>query len=187
MDNENNPVESVEETTEEVVEEAEETTEESESREKSQESPEAKKARLERQLKQLGKKNPELFGEKKTKASKKPTGLDYGQKAFLLANEIKGAEETSLVNQFMQETGKDLEGVIESKYFQSELKELRELGATANANPNGSNRSAQSAQDTVEYWVAKGELPPATDVQLRRDVVNARLKKTDNKGTFYNS
>ena len=116
----------------------------------------------------------------------KSNDLDYGQKAFLVANGVKESDEMKLVKGVMQETGKSLEDVLSSKYFQAELKEMRDLKASSNAIPNG-KRSGTASQDSVDYWIAKGELPPASDRELRQKVVNARIKKNDNKGVFYNN
>lgn len=121
------------------------------------------------------------------KAPSKSGELDYGQKAFLVANGIKGNDEIQKVRDIMSNTGKSLDEVLESKYFQAELKEMRELKATAEAIPQGSKRGTQSAQSTVEYWIAKGELPPVSDRELRQQVVNARIKKESKGGAFYNS
>jgi len=112
--------------------------------------------------------------------------LGYDQKAYLLVNGIKGSDEMKLVQDVMRNTGKDLDAVIESKYFKSELEEMRALRETANANPTGTKRSGQSSADSVDYWIAKGELPPASNPELRRQVVNARLKKSDSGSPFYN-
>jgi hypothetical protein len=108
--------------------------------------------------------------------------FDYGQEAYLIANGIKG-DESDLVKQIMSETGKSLKDVVNSKYFQAELKEKRDAMAMAEAIPQGTKRSGQTTRDQVAYWVSKGELPPNTpeNMQLRRDVVNARTKaNTDN-------
>lgn len=146
------------------------------------ETPEAKRARLKRQLEQLDKKYP--VEEKPEPSKSKSNDLDYGQKAFLVANGIKGTEEINLVKDIMQNTGKTLDEVLESKYFQSELQELRSEIATKNAIPSSSKRSNQSSDDTVEYWLAKGELPPESERELRLKVVNARLKKETNTNVF---
>ena len=99
-----------------------------------------------------------------------------------MANGIKGSKETELIQKVLSESGKTVEEVLESKYFQAELNELRELNKTDDALPKGSKRTGQSAQDTVDYWIAKGELP--TDRKLRQDVVNARIAKETNKSVF---
>lgn len=121
-----------------------------------------------------------------TKKATASNDLDYGAKAFLAVQGIKGADEIKLVKEFMSNTGKDLDSVVESKHFKAELEEMRELKKTAEATPTGSKRSGQSARDSVEYWVAKGELPPVSEPELRRKVVNARMKKETAKSVFYN-
>lgn len=181
------------EETEEVVEaQQEETTESSEEsanegKETRQgESPEARKARLERQLEQLKKKHPELYPNQTSQKSegKQSNGLDYGQKAFLVANGVKGDVETRLVQNVMRETGKTLEQVLESKYFQAELKDIRDLQQSANAIPAG-KRSGNMASDNVDYWLTKDFKDVPADMKAK--VVNARLQKKENKGVFYNS
>lgn len=175
--------------TEEEVEETddveESTDDESDTTEQPRETPEARLARLTRMKAQLEKKLG-LSTEKESKPSKKGA-LDYSQKAFLIANGIKGNDEFGLVQEVMKSTGKSLDDIIESKYFKAELNELRELNKSADANPASGNRSGNSARNTVEYWIAKGELPPASEVDLRRKVVNARMNKAKSVATFYNS
>jgi hypothetical protein len=187
MDNESNDVDI---NNEEVSDNAEQYShEESETQDRSVETPEAKRARLQRQLNQLEKKHPELVQQKEQKQteSRNSGELDYGQKAFLAANGVKGSDEMKLFQEIMRNTGKrDLEAVLESKYWKSELEELRALRSTAEANPSGSKRSGQSSADSVDYWIAKGELPPVSNPELRRQVVNARLKKSDSGSPFYN-
>lgn len=154
------------------------------------ETPEAKKIRLERMQEQHRAKHPELYqdneGDKKGKKGKKSEELGYGEKAFLVANGIKGTEETALVKKIMDSTGNSMETVLESKYFQAELKELRDAKAAADATPGKSGRQGNSASNTVEYWMAKGELPPNTpeNRELRQKVVNARLAAERAKSEF---
>lgn len=124
-----------------------------------------------------------------TKTDKAPSSsdeLDYGQKAFLVANGVKGDKETELVKTYLQ-AGKTLDDVVTNKIFLAELKELRELETSQNATPSGSKRTGNSAQDSVEYWLAKNEMPPAGMTELRQQYVNAKMKKESNKGMFYNS
>lgn len=116
--------------------------------------------------------------------SKKSDGLDYGQKAFLTASGYKAQAEMKLAQEIMKESGKDLEQVLESKYFLSEVENMRELAKTAVATPTG-KRSGQVATDSVEYWQGKPfeEVPK----ELRTKVLNAKLAQDKNKGIFYNS
>jgi hypothetical protein len=112
-------------------------------------------------------------------ADNKPKDFDYGEKAFMTANGIK-RDEYPLVREIMTDTGKSLEDVLSSKHFQAELKDRRDAAATAEATPANSKRSASPTRDTVDYWINKGELPPADQIELRRKVVNEkyRLKKS---------
>lgn len=158
--------------------------EESTTPEKPQETPEAKLARLERQAKQLRKKLGVEESENKSKKSKKSDDLDYGQLAYLSAKGVESDEDIDLVKEVIAETGKDLKDVIKSKYFQAELKERRETRAVREAIPSGSKRSGTSTKDTVEYWLAKGQLPPSDQTELRRKVVNARITKESSGSKF---
>lgn len=116
------------------------------------------------------------------KAPSKTGDFDYGQKAFLVANGVKSSDEMSLVKDIMKDTGKSLDQVLESKYFTKELEELREARRTSQAIPNSSKRSTNSSRDSVEYWVAKGELP--TDRELRSKVVKAKWKADSQRNIF---
>lgn len=118
-----------------------------------------------------------------TKKSKSD-GLDYGQKAYLVANGVKGENETKLVEQYMSETGKTLEQVLESKFFKAELEEMRELSRTKDATPQG-KRSGSVPTDSVDYWMTK----PIEEVpqEMRIKVVNKKMEQSQSKGVFYNS
>lgn len=152
------------------------------------ETPEQKSARLARMGDQhdkkhkLGKYAPKDDAET---TSKKTAGLDYGQKAFLVSNGIKGKAEQDLAQKVMKSSGMTLDEVVEDGYFQNELTKLREDGSASDAIPKkGKNRAGNSGSDSVEYWVAKGELPPADQVELRRKVVNARMKAEGGGSNF---
>lgn len=104
-----------------------------------------------------------------------PKEFDYGQKAFLISNGIK-SEEFGLVKNIISATGKSLDDVISSKYFQAELKELRDAQAVKDAMPSDTKRSAPSVKNTVDYWLEKGEYPPDTfeNRKLRQDIQVAK-------------
>jgi hypothetical protein len=137
---------------------------------------------LKRELKDL-KKPVEKSKESETTNS---NSNDLGEKAYLAVNGIKSADEVAFFKKMKQETGKDAEALLDSTYFQSEFKSFKELKVSSDAMPGSSKRSNNSQVDSVDYWLAKGELPPVSEVQLRRDVVNARMKKETSKGVFYN-
>jgi len=110
---------------EEVETQEEETTEapaEERKEYKPSETPEAKLARLKRQTAQLERK----LGVEPEKPSKS-NDLDYGQKAYLAANGIKGGKEFDFVKQEMKTSGMDLESLLENDYFQAKLEKQRAL------------------------------------------------------------
>jgi len=141
-----------------------------------------KAGRLKRALskleKELGADEP-----KEPQSKGKPGEFDYGQKAYLRAEGIK-ANEIPLVQQAVNDTGKTIEQILEAKWFQEDLKAFREQSATDDALPKGTKRPSQPGRDSVEYWIAKGELPPHDQVELRRKVVNEKTKIATNKRTF---
>ncbi len=86
----------------------------------------------------------------------------------------------------MNDTGKTLEGVLESKYFRAEQKELRDQIASEDAIPEGGKRPSKIAKDNVNYWIDRDELPEDTieNRQLRRNIVNEKLKRVKEKSQF---
>ena len=109
--------------------------------------------------------------EKKVEKVLEGKELDRLDKAILRVEKITSPEEIALVEQWMKDTGKDVEGVLEKKSFQAELAEIRALQIAKESAPTGTKRSGQSPRDEVDYWIAKGELPPQDQSKLRMDVV----------------
>lgn len=122
--------------------------------------------------------------EKKVEQKLEEKGLDRLDKAILRVEKITAPAEVELVEAMMKESGKDVEGVLASKYFQSELAALREAQATKDATPEGTKRSGQSPRDDVDYWIAKGELPPADQPELRMKVVARKREVLASKSQF---
>lgn len=123
-------------------------------------------------------------GKSNEKATTKPSGVDYGVKALLVAQGLKGNDEMELAYTFAKNTGKDIGEVADSKYFQQELEEFREMKATQNASIRSKGKTSNVAQNDVDYWLAKpfGELPD--DFELRKKVVAARRQKSKSTGMF---
>lgn len=115
---------------------------------------------------------------------KKTDNLDYGQLAYLTAKGIEDDGEIGLIQDFMKNTGKSLMEAVKNKYVQAEIKELREAKTVQEATPTASRRTAPSGKNTVDYWIAKGELPPADQVQLRREVLNKRIETEKQRSKF---
>ncbi len=143
-----------------------------------------KKRQFTRLAKELGIELPKPESDKKVeKFEKKSEGFDLITKTFLKANGVVN-EDYEFVQQAMEETGKSVDALLESKYFQAELKERGEARATANAIPSSTKRAGSPASDQVEYWINKGELPPASQVELRRKVVNAKIDRETKQNVF---
>lgn len=125
--------------------------------------------------------------EPETESKKSPSksdGLDFGAKAYLAANGIKGAKEFEFVQSELKKSGEELDSLLENDYFKTRLENFRALSKTSEATPTG-KRSSGVATDSVEYWMAKPfeEVPK----DMRAKVVQAKLDKEENKGHFYNS
>lgn len=118
------------------------------------------------------------------KTSKKSDEMDYGQKAYLAANGIKGVKEFDFVKNEMKNSGMDIDSLLENGYFKSQLETFRAINQTVDAVPTG-KRSSGVPTDSVEYWMSK----PIEEVpsEMRIKVVNAKMNKDKNKGMFYNS
>lgn len=113
----------------------------------------------------------------------KKSSFDYAEKAYLKSSGIQ-PDEFQLVLEAMQSTGKSLDEVLDAKWFQVELKDLRDKKATDDAAPKGTKRPSSPSRDSVDYWIAKGELPPADQVELRRKVVNEKIRLENSKSQF---
>ena len=110
-------------------------------------------------------------------------GFDYGELAYLESKQIQ-EDEQDFVFETMKDSGKSLKDLLSTKWFQSELKEKREAKAVKDAIPSGTKRSVSPANNTVEYWLAKGELPPKEQSELRRQVLNEEIKRAGNQNKF---
>ena len=184
MENQNEIVE-VEETQNNDTDSVSETQETEVKTVKPVETPEARVARLQGELRRA-KQKLGVAGEETTQPEVKPYTLDRADKAFLNANQIKGSDEYNLVTDFVRNTGKDIEEIIDSKFFQSQLLELRSTRESRLASDatSGNSRAGGSARDSVEYWVSRGELPPPYMTSLRREVVNAKIKSQTDTNKF---
>ena len=118
------------------------------------------------------------------------------QNEYFTKNTFLGVEENSktilMYNHGLDETLKRVPIGTTIKYaiddyglsFEAELKALREEATATEALPSNSKRSMNSNRNSVEYWIAKGEMPPANEPKLRQDYVNARIAKTKERHMF---
>lgn len=133
----------------------------------------------------------ELKAEEAKKKAEAPTektekkDFDYAEMAYLEAKDIS-EEDYPIVLEAIKSTGKSLKDVLGNKYIQAEIKEAKENRDSKNAIPIGAKRSTSSSRDEVGYWLAKGELPPADQRELRQKVVDAKIKKAEGASMFTN-
>jgi len=120
---------------------------------------------------------------KKVERTEESDNFGYDVKAYLKASGIN-ADEFDFVKAEMKASGKDVDSLLESKYFQEALETRRALDKTDKATIKG-KRSGGVATDSVEYWAAK----PFEDVpkEMRGKVLAHREAKEKNKEGFYNS
>ena len=139
-----------------------------------------------RESKKLAKKLG-LETEPKAPKQSKSDDLGYGEKAYLRAEGIKTPEETKLVRDIMADSGKSLEAVLESKFFQGELKGLRDAKSAADGIPKGTKRGSDgNAIDDVNYWISKDEMPENNDAnrELRLKIVNEKIRREKSGNVF---
>lgn len=116
--------------------------------------------------------------------TKDDRGFDRIDRSNLRTEKITEEDELDLVADIMKETGKDVEGVLKSRYFQTELKAIRDEKEANAGIPKTTKRVNNSSRTEVDYWLAKGELPPMSEPALRTKVVNAKIAKERAKNGF---
>lgn len=123
----------------------------------------------------------------KTKKSDEIT-LTTGDKALLKSyKEIKGTDELALCENWINKYKVDLEEMLEDEVFNAKLTKLREAKKVKDATPSSTKRSAGADTSTKDYWVNKYENgTPLKDIptELRRDVLNARIKEDEQRTHF---
>ena len=112
------------------------------------------------------------------------TLLERVTRIELKENGLKDAEEIELVTEKAKELGIDPLKLVKDGYADTMLKNHRQAKANELANPSTQSRGGVNATDSVDYWIAKGELPPANKVELRRQVVNKKMAAGSRKNMF---
>ena len=118
------------------------------------------------------------------KVNKPNEDFNTGDIAFMEGRGVKTDDAMNFVKSMMDKTGENLKDTLSDDYVQSKLKTMKEVAAVKDATPSGSKRTPTSGKASVEYWLAKGGLPPESDIQLRRDVLNARIKGEERGNKF---
>ncbi len=108
----------------------------------------------------------------------------YDKKAFMNSLGFTDGEDHTYVQDMMKSSGKSLEEVLAIPFVKGELTRMKEERTTKAAAAPADGRSGSPARDTVEYWLNKGELPPADQSELRQKVVNAKIAKQRGGNNF---
>lgn len=127
--------------------------------------------------------------EKNLEKGKEPSEFDYGQKAFLKASGINGADELALVKEHQKLVGDNtpLDDLIDNPYFKQKLESLRTSKANKDAIDSSNRSGSPSSKTDVNYWLAKGEHPPRElGKKLAEEYVDARRKQLTTDKMFYN-
>lgn len=133
----------------------------------------------------------------KTKVVKEPKAkkteadtLDYGQLAFHNSKsdsvKIEHEDDMEFLKETLEETGKDQQSILNSDWFNAELKSRQEARTVKDATPKGGRGSGETPSTKADFWIKKGELPEDTpeNRELRIEVVNARMKIEANQAKF---
>lgn len=158
--------------------------------EKPQETTEAKLAKHKGIVARLEKKlglNSEEKSKSESPAPSKSSDFGLTEKTFLKASDIK-TDEYGLVKEWIANTGKAIDDVVENKYFLQELKDFREAKSSKEAIPTGTKRSSSASTNTSDYWYNKystgsvkaDEIPN----EYRQAVFNKRLANEKSVNPF---
>jgi len=110
------------------------------------------------------------------KSPKQKEEFDYEKAAYLNSKGVP-EEDHDFIFKEAGATGKSVKEVAGFRYVQDELKSRKQARQSEDATPSGGKRSSSPARDTVDYWLAKGELPPYDDFELRAKVVQAKIDR----------
>ena len=93
-------------------------------------------------------------------------------------------DEIELVTKEATELGVDPLILVKKGLADGLLNKHRKAKADELATPGTSSRATATTRDSVEYWIAKGELPPKDQVELTRKVVRAKRDKAKKAQMF---
>lgn len=146
---------------------------------------------LKRELKEF--KKPKDSDKTPEKTNNSDFSKDDVEDLLMQVSGITKDSETALAKKLQKETNLPLKQLLNSKYFKTELEDLRtsEANAEASTGIKGDKQNSQGAKGTAEYWVAKGEYPTreqVSDPKVRTEIRKALVAKEKGKtGGFYNS
>lgn len=126
----------------------------------------------------------------------KTNDAELAEKVEHLSMQVAGItelDEVKLARDLQSETGLAMDKLLGSKYFKSELEDLRTAKANAEATSGvkGDKSGSGNAKQSADYWIAKGEYPTreqVSDRKVRQEIRKALVdKEKGTSGKFYNS
>lgn len=103
-------------------------------------------------------------------------------------------DEVKLATDLKEETGMPMKKLLASKYFKSELQDVRDKAANAEATTGvkGDKSGSSNIKQSADYWISKGESPTREQVPDRKVRAEIRKAFVDKEkgvggGNFYNS
>lgn len=110
---------------------------------------------------------------------------DLIEKAYLNSAGYKDIEEQEEILKVAKNLGLKADEAVNDPFVKARVEHLRKAKEVAEATPRNSKKKSSTKND-VQYWIDKGELPPADQTQLRRDVVNAKQQRAKTNNKFNN-
>ena len=134
-------------------------------------------------------KNKAIEARMAKKGGETPQSIDSDLLARVTRMELKDnglsdKEEVDLVMKEANDLGIEPLVLVKRGLADGMLAKHRKAKADELATPGTSSRATASTKDSAEYWIAKGELPPADQVELRRKVVKAKREGTNRANMF---
>src|SRR3990167_11518958 len=90
------------------------------------------------------------------------------EKAYLKASGVNDPDKVELLKKWQKDTGKGIEELVDHPFIKAEFEKLDTAKANALATENIHSDSKDESKDSVDSWLAKGELPK--DKKLRQKV-----------------
>lgn len=140
---------------------------------------------LKRQVKDLTK--PKEEPKETEKAPEKPQSdeVDYKEltlKSFLKGEGVAHPDDQKIVRDEAKRLSLPIDEVIGMEHIKTKLEAAKEARTAQSGMVKGKGRGSGTTQNDVDYWVAKGELPP--DQELAEKVVDAKIKKEQSGKMF---
>lgn len=145
---------------------------------------------MKRELKDLKKSKETIKEPKETPKEIKTEEFGLPQKSYLRAAGITHPEDVELAKTLSKKWGMDVDVLVDDEDFKSRLERQQntriQTDATSNIKGGG---GTNSAKNTADYWLAKGQPPTPDDVpdtKARRAIIRQFMENKGSSKKFYN-